>query len=186
MYNDSFIDEVSNLLNAHQKSFSKKLYSEKESDNDILMDVFGISTELRQENLQYWNGQLGRIWESLVCLIFKYYGEYYQPALKIGLDQPCDLINHNDAIDTKYRIGSGDSGTLKKLKQYGKLLISKGYSPVLLILRNDNLHRAIQSCKTGGWTILAGDDAINYIINNTGINPIEVLNIFKDQCIISR
>ena len=52
----------------------------------------------------------------------------YGGALKFGSDEPCDLVLGSDAIDTKYRVGSGDSGTLKKFKQYGALLKQNGYT----------------------------------------------------------
>lgn len=62
----------------------------------------------------------------------------------------------NLAIDTKYRIGSGDSGTLKKFKAYGPTLEEKGFTPVLLIVREDNLGAAITACNAGGWTVTTG------------------------------
>jgi hypothetical protein len=74
------------------------------------------------------------------------------------------------AIDTKYRIGSGDSGTLKKFKQYGKALQTKGFSPVLLILRLDNLPAAIQACTVGGWKILLGNDSFKFIKEESGFD----------------
>ena len=56
-------------------------------------------------------------------------------ALKFGSDEPCDLVLGSDAIDMKYRVGSGDSGTLKKFQQYAALLKQNGYRPVFLFLR---------------------------------------------------
>ncbi|MGK7883007.1 MAG: hypothetical protein AB4057_00065 [Crocosphaera sp.] len=53
------------------------------------------------------------------------------------------------AIDTKYRIGSGDSGLHKKYKAYGKMLRQEGYEPILLILRKDNFPAAIKACEVG-------------------------------------
>jgi hypothetical protein len=90
--------------------------------------------------------------------------------MRIGSDEPCDFIVGNDAIDTKYRIGSGDSGTLKKLKQYGNVFTQKGLNPVLLIVREDNLPAAITACKSGGWQILQGDDSFEYIFNKTSFD----------------
>ena len=46
--------------------------------------------------------------------------------MRQGADELCDLIAGKDAINTKYRIGSGDSGTLKKFKQYGRKLEGDG------------------------------------------------------------
>ncbi len=74
------------------------------------------------------------------------------------------------AIDTKYRIGSGDSGTLKKFKHYGKALKDKGFEPVLLMLRSDNLPAAIQACKVGGWRILIGDASFEFIKKEAGFD----------------
>ena len=80
----------------------------------------------------------------------------YKPALRIGADEPCDFIVDNFAIDTKYRIGSGDSGTLKKFNFYGPLLKDQGLVPVFLILREDNLTAAITACNAGGWQVNVG------------------------------
>lgn len=81
----------------------------------------------------------------------------------IGGDEPCACCVGKDAIDTKYRIGSGDSGTLKKFKSYGKLLKERGYRPVLLMVREDNLAAAMTACATGGWTVLQGQATFDYI-----------------------
>ncbi|WP_293061932.1 hypothetical protein [Okeania sp. SIO2B3] len=75
-----------------------------------------------------------------------------------------------DAIDTKYRIGSGDSGTLKKFRQYAVRLNNIGYNPVLLILRNDNLPQAINACSMGGWQVISGNETFNYINQTTGFD----------------
>ncbi len=74
------------------------------------------------------------------------------------------------AIDTKYRIGSGDSGTLKKFKAYARLLAGKGYEPVLLIVREDNLPAAIKACSSAGWTVLKGEETFDYIYDLTAFN----------------
>ncbi len=86
------------------------------------MDVFGISPIIKKENRQYWGRELGMCWQLLVTETCKAYCSSFQPAFKVGSDEPCDLIVDGYAIDTKYRIGSGDSGTLKKFKLYGPLL----------------------------------------------------------------
>ena len=82
----------------------------------------------------------------------------------------CDLIVGDHAIDTKYRIGSGDSGTLKKFKQFGLKLTQDGYQPVLLILRNDNLPSAITACVNGGWHVVVGDYSHSYLQGTTGFD----------------
>ncbi len=84
--------------------------------------------------------------------------------------KPCDLVVGKYAIDTKYRIGSGDSGTLKKFKAYSPILRKMGYIPLLLILRTDNLPAAIQACTTGGWEIRTGKQSLDFIETLTGFN----------------
>ena len=103
-----------------------------------LMEVFGITPELKRENRQYWGRELGMCWQRLVIEVFKGTRKDYGPAIRIGADEPCDLTVGKLAIDTKYRIGSGDSGTLKKFKSYGPLLKKQGYEPVILMLRECN------------------------------------------------
>jgi len=80
------------------------------------------------------------------------------------------LIVGDYAIDTKYRIGSGDSGTLKKFKAYGLLLREKGYEPVFLILREDNLPAAIQACNIGTWKVLTGKRSFQFIHEISGFD----------------
>jgi hypothetical protein len=87
----------------------------------------------------------------------------FQTGYRQRGDELCDLIAGKDAIDTKYRVGSGDSGTLKKFKQYGEKLTALGFTPVLLILREDNLSAAIAACNTGGWRVYAGDATFEYV-----------------------
>ena len=130
------------VLKKYQQSFMSKVYSQENNDSDLLMKVFGITPELKRENRQYWGRELGKCWERLVIEACKS-AQDFKPALKIGADEPCDLRVGKFAIDTKYRVGSGDSGTLKKFKQYGPLLRDHGYVPVFLFLREDNLKSAI-------------------------------------------
>ena len=144
---------LKDVLRAYRDSFSMKTYSEENDDSDALMDVFGITPDRKRENRQYWGRELGMCWQLLVTNVLSHHRKEYAPAIKVGDDEPCDCCVAKDAIDTKYRIGSGDSGTLKKFKSYGKLLKDSGYRPVLLIVREDNLAAAITACTTGGWTV---------------------------------
>lgn len=161
---------INPILEKYKESFREKTYSEENNDTDVLMDIFAITPEQKRENRQYWGRELGMIWQLVVCKLSEYYCNDFKPALKIGNDEPCDLILGNDAIDTKYRIGSGDAGTLKKFKQYGRLLRDKGYTPVLLILREDNLSTAITACINGGWTVFTGDESFKYLNQKMGID----------------
>lgn len=71
---------------------------------------------------------------------------------------------------TEYRIGSGDSGTLKKFKSYGPLLRTYNYEPVFLILRQDNLPAAITACQVGTWKVYTGDASFDFIQTISGFD----------------
>ena len=184
--NDLIGERNKKILKNYHISFSAKTYSKENNDYDILMELFGITPELKRENRQYWGRELGMLWQLIITEIFKEKHPQYGDALRFGADEPCDLVAGSDAIDTKYRIGSGDSGTLKKFKTYGKLLRNKGYQPVLLILREDNLPAAIKACEAGGWRILTGDDTFNYIYKQTGVDIVQLLNSFGNEFKITR
>lgn len=151
------------ILTRYQNSFVEKVYAEENEEHDLLMDVFGISPILKKENRQYWGRELGMCWQLLVVEICRAYCTSFQPAFKVGSDEPCDLIVDRYAIDTKYRIGSGDSGTLKKFKSYGQLLRTYKYEPILLILRKDNLPAAIAACQIGTWQVYTGDNSFEFL-----------------------
>lgn len=163
-------ENLENILQEYQKSFEKKIFNSTNSDNDLLMDVFNLTPELKAENMQYWSRELGTCWQKLVVEICKTHCQNFQPALKIGNDEPCDLVVNFFAIDTKYRIGSGDAKTLKGFKQDGNKLKKLGYTPIMLILRNDNLPSAITACKTGNWNVYTGDESLNFIQQISGFD----------------
>lgn len=163
----SALDEI---IVAYQKGFSEKVYSEENDDHDLLMAVYGITPQLKRENRQYWGRELGMCWQRLVVEVCRQTRTDFGPALRIGADEPCDLTVGNRAIDTKYRIGSGDSGTLKKFKAYGPTLVDKGFIPVLLIVREDNLGAAITACNSGGWTVTTGQRTFDYLLELTGFD----------------
>ncbi len=167
-------------MKQYQDSFSNKIYKEENDDHDPLMDVFGITPSLKRENRQYWGRELGMCWQRLVTEIFQANCSDYQPALKIGNDELCDCIVGADAIDTKYRIGSGDSGTLKKFKQYGNSLLEKGLRPVLVIVRKDNLPAAITACHNmGKWEVLQGQKSFRYIYEKSGFDLLATFDKFS-------
>lgn len=167
------------VLKKYQTAFSAKVYSDENDDHDILMDAFGITPQLKREHRQYWGRELGKCWESLVVEACKN-SSSFQPALRIGGDEPCDLRVDRYAIDTKYRLGSGDSGTLKKIKRYGLLLKEQGYEPVFLFLREDNLPSAITACRRGGWTLYTGRESFEFIADISGFD-LEAYLIRKAQ-----
>jgi hypothetical protein len=155
------------IASGYKSSFAAKTYGGNGNDLDPLMDAFGITPGLKRENRQYWGRELGMCWQVLVVTLFTLTCKDFAPPLRLGADEPCDCRLGADAIDTKYRVGSGDSGTLKKFRTYGKLLVEKGYRPVLLFLRRDNLKAAITACVQGGWTVLTADESFQYIGERT-------------------
>lgn len=178
--------ELRTILIQYQQSFTEKTYNSENNENDILMDIFDITPELKRENRQYWGRELGMCWQLLINKLCQINCSNYKPALKIKGDEPTDLFIGNDAIDTKYRIGSGDSGTLKKFKKYGKLLKKQGYNPVILILRDDNLSAAITACKVGGWKIYTGKECFEYIKEKTKFDIKKYLLSLKKNFSVNR
>ena len=158
------------LAKKYQESFAGKIYAFENDERDLLMDAFGITPELKRENRQYWGRELGMCWQLLVTRLCSMTSQNFQPGLKVGDDEPCDFRLGSDAVDTKYRVGSGDAGTLKKFRAYGKLLTDAGYRPVMLFVRSDNLQAAITACRAGGWTLLMESDSFEYIRINTGFD----------------
>ena len=155
------------LLEQYRLKFQNKIHTSPPYPSDILLDHFHITLDQIRQNKQYWNRELGMCWQRLIIESVKNQSDY-QPAIRVGRKEPCDLILGKDAIDTKYRIGSGDSGTIKKLKEYAQLLSDRGYRPVLLILREDNLKSTISACERGGWHTVIGENALEYIRGKIG------------------
>jgi len=124
------------------------------------------------------------IWQLIVVKLAQQNCSDFKSPLKRGKDELCDLIIGQDAIDTKYRIGSGDSGTLKKFKEYGESLKKEKMTPILLILREDNLNSAITACKSGGWKILSGKKAFQYLLEKTNVDVFKLLRKFKGRYIL--
>lgn len=179
------VKKLDDLLIKYQESFSEKTYSDENDEHDLLMAAFGISPELKRENRQYWGRELGKCWESLVIEVCRQ-SPHFKPALRIGNDEPCDLILKSYAIDTKYRVGSGDSGTLKKFKQYGPLLKEHGLEPVFLFLRSDNLPAAITACKNGGWTLYIGEESFNFLKTHSGFDLKQYLEERSRRYLVNR
>jgi hypothetical protein len=169
------------ILEKYQNNFSDKVYVDAYDSTDVLMDAFGVTQELKKENKQFWGRQLGMCWQLLVVELCKLTCSDYGDALRFDADEPCDLVLGTDAIDTKYRVGSGDSGTLKKFKQYGELLSENGYRPIILFLREDNLSAAITACETGGWSVYTGQSTFRYLQEKTGFDLYDWLYSHKEN-----
>ncbi len=164
---DRLNNSLERVLQQYRNSFANKAFVEESSEEDDLMLVFGLTQDIKVENRQYWGRELGMCWQRLVTELCRQGCDNFSGPIREGKDEICDLVVGQDAIDTKYRIGSGDSGTLKKFRGYGRKLKVANFRPVLLILRNDSLPQALLACLTGGWTIYAGNNAYQYIYDLT-------------------
>jgi hypothetical protein len=164
------LEVIKEELESYRESFGQKNYPVENENHDVVMDLFGITPSLKRENRQYWGRELGMCWQKIVISVCRAKCTSYKPAWKIGADEPFDLIVGGYAIDTKYRIGSGDAGTLKKFKQYGQLIKNLNFQPVLLVLREDSLAPAISACVTGGWTVYQGASTFSFLKDLTDIN----------------
>ena len=168
-------------IDLYKQKFHKKIHINNESDSDVLMKALGVTPEQKLHNRQYWGRELGMCWQRLIIEVCQTTRKDFKPALRFGNDEPCDLLIGNIAIDTKYRIGSGDSGTHKKFRNYATQLITHGFKPLMLILREDNLPGAIHSCTQGGWKILTGDASFDFIKQQTKIDLKEYLQVLSLQ-----
>jgi len=176
-FNPKLEKNLLTIFQQYNQSFKRKNLKKDETSQDIIMNIFGKKQIDVDVNKQYWNREFGKFFEIIVVRIFKLTNKNFKPALRIGADEPCDCLIGNIAIDVKYRVGSGDSGTLKKFKQYGNLLIKKGYKPVMLFLREDNLFSAVTAIKKGGWEYLVGEKTFDFIKKNSGF---DLFNFFKN------
>lgn len=177
---------ISAIASQYQKSFTAKIYSDENNEHDVIMDLFSITPLLKRENRQYWGRELGMCWQLIVSAVCKARRSDYRPGPRFGADEPCDLIVGQYAIDTKYRIGSGDSGTLKKFKQYGPLLLGEGYTPTLLIVRSDNLAAAITACTSGRWAVYHSQHAFDFIKELTGFDLYSALRALNGKFAVVR
>ncbi len=164
---DTLNSSLERVLEQYRQSFADKAFIEEASEEDDLMRIFGLTQDIKAENRQYWGRELGMCWQLLVTEICRQACSNFASPIRDGRDEICDLVVGQDAIDTKYRVGSGDSGTLKKFKNYGERLRARNYRPVLLVLRNDNLPQALRSFINGGWVIEEGNNAYQYLYHLT-------------------
>lgn len=173
------------ILAQYGKSFASKQFTSGSTRDDELMLIFGLTQAIKDENSQYWGRELGMCWQLLITELCKQKCGNFKGPIRRGKDEICDLVLGKEAIDTKYRVGSGDSGTLKKFKQYGETLMKMGFTPILLFLRLDNLPAAITACVNGGWTVKTGDDSYDYLRKMTGFDLKSWLQARKNQYSLS-
>lgn len=167
---DELNNSLENIIQQYSQSFAEKVFAEESAEEDDLMLIFGLTQTIKAGNRQYWGRELGMCWQRLIVELCKQTRSDFRNAIREGKDELCDLIVGEDAIDTKYRIGSGDSGTLKKFRQYGSRLQELGFKPVLLVLRTDSLRQALNTCANSGWRVMSGNDSYAYIRETTGFD----------------
>ena len=92
-------NKLSDILRRYQSNFSEKVYVDTYEATDVLMETFGVTQDLKRENKQFWGRQLGMCWQLLVIELCKHTCSDYADAIRIGNDEPCDLILGSDAID---------------------------------------------------------------------------------------
>jgi hypothetical protein len=153
-----------------QRSSSKE-YPPHNDDHDPLMDMYSMTPELKRENPQYWGSQLGANWQRLVAATFYFFRRPdYGPPIQYERTEPFDFRFGKIVVDTKYRVGSHDSGTLNKFRLNGIFLNGEGFHPVALILRHDTHRGAITQLLSGGWEVFVADEAFDYIREQTSFD----------------
>lgn len=163
MNDDTLSRSLEGIVERYKQSFASKVFAEESLEEDDLMRLFGLTQAIKAQNKQYWGRELGACWERLVKEICRQTcSNFSEPQ-----DSTYDLSVGWDAIDTKYRIGSGDAKTLQGWRQNGTKLIVKKFTPILLIVRNDSLRQAIAACTAGGWIVKSGNDAYEYLYELT-------------------
>lgn len=53
---------LSKILKQYGDSFSTKIFGDESSEIDDLMQVYGLTQEIKMENKQYWGRELGMCW----------------------------------------------------------------------------------------------------------------------------
>ena len=171
------------LVDIYNEVFAKQeqLFQAKEHDNslpeeDVLMKRFEITSLDKLTNKQYYNRELGKVFETLCKKTFRHkHNDRCKDAPIVKKKggrtyEPFDLIFDNYAIDFKYRLGSGDSGTLNRLRKSVLWALEKGYEPVYLILREDNLDPVLKALQRLGARIIQGEDTFRFIEEESGVN----------------
>ena len=71
LLNQDVEQKIVESLKKYNTNFKTKQFTTKEMDTDILMDFFNISFETKAKNIQYWNRELGMIWELVQNIYFR-------------------------------------------------------------------------------------------------------------------
>lgn len=154
--------QLSPTIAKYTALFTRQVYNEEPFQSDILLEAFHLSPVVIRQHKQYWHRHLGACWERLVKSVFSSHVSY-QGTIRLKNKSPCDFTFDKIAVDTKYRLGSGDSGTMGKLSRNAQWLKSMGFEPMMLILREDNLPQAIARMQGAGWAVLCADASFKFI-----------------------
>jgi hypothetical protein len=169
-----------NILTRYQEAFQAKLHHEQLGGMDMLMAAFGLTPQDKAAASQYWGRELGMCWERLVCSCYAPLPSY-EPGLAHATGQPCDFVYGRMAVDTKYRLGSGDAGTLKKLAENARWLKARKYEPVMLFLRTDSLASATSRMRRAGWQVLEAEESFELVKAHTARDLLAELQAVKDS-----
>lgn len=162
-----------------------KHFAADDATTDLLMEAYALDPKTRHQHMQFWGQRLGLCWEGLVDTVFSTLRpDAHGDRIHYGRGELCDMVFGDDAIDTKYRIGSGDGATIRKFCRYGDMLREDGYRPVMLILRTDSLDQSIHRC-AHHWEIYQGDAAFDYIHEHTDYDLRTYLHLRKGHFKIS-
>ena len=63
---------VVNILSKYKSRFNSKEFAPDSPSSDILMDFFDITYDTKMQNMQYWNRELGRVWELITRELFAF------------------------------------------------------------------------------------------------------------------
>ena len=163
-------EDIRRILGKYRRSFASKQFNEHEMTSDLLMEALGVTPATKALNRQYWGRELGSAWESILKAAWSRNDENHifpQPGDPL---RPCDIVGKGFAVDAKYRIGSGDSGTLQKLSRNAKTLLANQAKPILLIFRHDSLRSAVSAAKSGGWMVYEGQNTFDFVRCHLGVD----------------
>ncbi|EAJ2977088.1 hypothetical protein DCB20_05945 [Campylobacter jejuni] len=77
---------VIDILSQYKSNFKSKKFDTIVSDSDILMDFFNITYETKMQNMQYWNRELGRVWELITKELFTS-NNLFKPPESVDFEQ---------------------------------------------------------------------------------------------------
>jgi len=170
--------KLDSLVKKYRRAFQEKLRGISDSgvfglppEETLLMKLFALEPNIYLMNRQYFNRELGSLFEKMVKALLKTTNsKRYGNAVVVGKTQLCDCTFGQDAIEVKYRYYSGDAKTVRLYRNAAPKLISMGLKPVMLIFSTDNLRSAIKSFIKHGWQVKEGDDMAKYIKQLTGFD----------------